>query len=214
MLRYRLRDVSNYWCIQTQHDEPELCNPRSASRKNSQPASRRICGATRSRTGSPASIARPRRAASCRSCRTTASESRNMTDRRDLLRPCRRARSASSAQAAQPPGRVDVGRDHAGRDRVDADAVAASSFASPMVIELIAPLEAAYQTYSPGRRGSRPLTRASRSRRPCPPCLTDMRGIAAFTHISAPSTLSSITSRIIAASAASRRELPPVMPAL
>ena len=69
----------------------------------------------------------------------------------DSLPACRRARSASSARAApaSAPARMDAGLDQARATRVDADASAASSCASPTVIDSTAPLEAAYQTYSP-----------------------------------------------------------------
>ena len=90
----------------------------------------------------------------------------------------------------------------------------ASSFDSPMVMELTAPFEAAYQTYSPGLPSVAAIEEIITIAPPCPPCLVDMRLIAAFVQSSAPTTFSSSVSRMALASTASTREFPPVVPAL
>ena len=72
----------------------------------------------------------------------------------------------------------------------------ASSFDRPMVMESTAPLDAAYQTYSPGLPSVAAIDEIITIAPPCPPCLVDMRMIAALAHSSAPTTLSSSVSRI------------------
>ena len=90
----------------------------------------------------------------------------------------------------------------------------ATSRASPSVKASIAAFEAAYQTNSPGE----PMVAAAEDRftmaPPPPPFFVDMRLIASRATRIAPVTLRSMTLRMVAASAASRRLERPTMPAL
>src|SRR5262249_18407421 len=108
----------------------------------------------------------------------------------------------------------DVGVDHPGRDGVDADAVLGELRLSPTVIDSIAPLEAAYHTYSLAPPSVAAMDEISTMAPPWPPCFLDIRRIARCTDHSAPSTLISIPCRIIAELASSSREPRPVTPQL
>ena len=78
----------------------------------------------------------------------------------------------------------------------------------------IAPLDAAYQTYSPGLPISAATDEISTIAPPAPPLVLEIRGIAARAHQNAPMTLRSITSRNVCVLTSSTREFFPVMPLL
>src|SRR3954454_13380834 len=85
----------------------------------------------------------------------------------------------------------------------------ASSLLSPYVIDSTAPLEAAYQTYSFGPPMSAATDDNKTIEPPAPPCFFDMRRMACCIDHSAPSTLTSTTSRIMPESAVSSRPATP-----